>query len=125
MASRRESLKHGKQSVIKATKSQRVKQQSVTKAVYGDHKIQPSFLSLYPPESFDSSNIERLFVCPHCYKYTEDENAYCQHWKSFCKFKESAPGSIVYDSSEYMVHEIDGEDEPVRLPLASCPEAVI
>ncbi|KAI9654608.1 MAG: hypothetical protein M1831_005369 [Alyxoria varia] len=121
MAPRRESLKHGKQSALKATKSHRAKQQSVTKAVYGSYEIQPSYLSLYPSESFHSFSIERLFVCPHCYKYTEDENAYFQHWKSFCNFKESAPGCIVYDSSEYMVHEIDGEDEPVGslLHLAS------
>ena len=85
---------------------------TVSKLVYGSYELRPWYKSLYPKELLSSASVAKLFVCPTCFKYSENEAFYHAH-RSSCEFKEYPPGEVIYEKDEYTIFELDGEEEPV------------
>ena len=87
---------------------------NVEKVVYGDVQLKPRYSSFYREELLSSKPpIPELYVCPTCFKYTEDVPSYLTH-RDVCEYKDCPPGDIIYDSSPTNIYEVDGEDHPVR-----------
>jgi MYST family zinc finger domain len=83
---------------------------NIREVVLGDMWIAPWYPSFYP-EELVGTNLDRLYVCPHCFKYTKELVPYRGHL-DLCEFKDlhEALGGLVYEKGSLSVVEVDGED---------------
>lgn len=85
--------------------------------VFGDLQLAPAYPSFYPQEDMSTNPVDKLFVCPTCFKYTEKPVEYVAH-KAVCRHRDELPGQLVYDGHPCNIYEVDGEDYPVRTATA-------
>lgn len=104
---------------------------NVDKVVYGDLLFDCTYTSRHVREIIGDKVAEgkdvldRLCVCPHCFKYTQEIVKYLGHIKVCPRRKGGSegmvPGKMVYKHGEsWEVWEVDGEDDQVRI-ACSCP----
>lgn len=51
--------------------------------------------------------LDKLFVCEHCFKYTDDEESMAQH-TLYCKYAIRFPGRVKYKDPQYTIRKIKG-----------------
>ncbi|KAF2807893.1 histone acetyltransferase, MYST family [Mytilinidion resinicola] len=83
---------------------------NVHNAVLGSLLIKPWYPSFYP-EELVGREVERLYICQWCFKYSKDLiNEFLGHLK-VCPLKDTPPpGAAIYTKDGYSLHEIDGEE---------------
>ncbi|RMZ30160.1 hypothetical protein D0859_05736 [Hortaea werneckii] len=81
-------------------------QGSVANLFLGNLHIKPWYPSFYPEDLVGGRKAERLYVCQWCFRYTPDIVKYSAH----CLREEPAPGRVVYEKGDYIIHELDGEE---------------
>ncbi|KAI7216889.1 hypothetical protein KC333_g4593 [Hortaea werneckii] len=85
-------------------------QGSVANLFLGNLHIKPWYPSFYPEDLVGGRKAERLYVCQWCFRYTPEIMKYSAHCK-VCQLKEDpAPGRVVYEKGDYIIHELDGEE---------------
>ncbi len=62
------------------------------------------------------TTLERLYVCPHCFKYTTELVPYRGHVE-MCGYRDVTEtlGGLVYEKENLSVCEVDGEEYKVRI----------
>ncbi|RMX76910.1 hypothetical protein D0869_10299 [Hortaea werneckii] len=107
-------------------------QGSVANLFLGNLHIKPWYPSFYPEDLVGGRKAERLYVCQWCFRYTPEIMKYSAHCgfffflllvfkvrdhetdggvKKVCQLKEEpAPGRVVYEKGDYIIHELDGEE---------------
>ena len=84
---------------------------NIKHVVLGDLLFQTWFQSFYP-QDLVAREIERLYICRWCFRYTGDVSAYVKHMRVCGKReKASPPGAKVYEHAGYSVWEVDGEED--------------
>lgn len=80
---------------------------SVKSVVLGDLLFKTWFHSIYP-EELVGKDTDRLYVCPWCFRYSCNVDAYTGHMR-VCPHRTSPPGTKIYEHGGYAVWELDGE----------------
>ncbi|KAL2223210.1 acyl-CoA N-acyltransferase [Thermoascus aurantiacus ATCC 26904] len=83
-------------------------ERSVKSVVLGNLLFKTWFHSIYP-EELVGKDTERLYVCPWCFRYSCDVDAYAGHTR-VCQHRTTPPGTKIYEHGGYAVWELDGED---------------
>ena len=102
-----------------------ISRKNVDKVVFGDLMFDCSYTSRHVREivgekvAENKEMLDRLCVCPHCFKYTQEIVKYLGHRRVCSRRKEGergmVPGKKVYKHGEaWEVWEVDGEDDHVR-----------
>ncbi|KAI6916808.1 hypothetical protein KC355_g17690 [Hortaea werneckii] len=85
-------------------------QGSVANLFLGNLHIKPWYPSFYPEDLVGGRKAERLYVCQWCFRYTPEIMKYSAHCV-MCQLKEEpAPGRVVYEKGDCIIHELDGEE---------------
>lgn len=79
---------------------------NVRSVVLGDILITPWYSSLYREERVGSGVVDRLFICPRCFKYTDQDTFHVAHMEN-CHGAEM-PGTLIYEKGDYAIYEVDG-----------------
>ncbi|KAI9676846.1 MAG: hypothetical protein M1817_006685 [Caeruleum heppii] len=85
---------------------------NILRVVLGDLLFDTWYESFYPEELVNGGKheVERLYVCRWCFKYSKELMPYMAHVKS-CSWKaRPPPGCMIYEKDCYSIHEVDGED---------------
>lgn len=94
----------------------------ISEVILGHTWIKPEYPSFYPEELVavraGADGLNRLYVCPWCFKYSQDVAKFRAHMDGFCEFKDVSQcfEKWVYEDGErgISVCEIDGEEMKVR-----------
>ncbi|KAJ5574162.1 uncharacterized protein N7459_008589 [Penicillium hispanicum] len=81
---------------------------NVQNVVLGDLRFKPWYQSIYP-EDLVAKDVDNLYVCGWCFRYSCDEGAFVAHTRA-CEHRTTPPGTKVYDHGGYAVWEVDGEE---------------
>ena len=92
---------------------------NIKEVVLGDIWIAPWYPSFYPEELVGAergagaagATLERLYVCPYCFKYTTQLVPYRGHVE-LCQYRKVADalGGTVYRKGDLAVCEVDGDE---------------
>ncbi|KAF2196921.1 hypothetical protein GQ43DRAFT_335147, partial [Delitschia confertaspora ATCC 74209] len=88
---------------------------NVKEVVLGSLLIKPWYPSFYPAELVGHT-VERLYVCPWCFKYSKELLTFLGHalimlTQKVCPLRHSAPpGELIYTKDGYSMYRIDGEE---------------
>lgn len=105
---------------------------NVLNVVLGNLQIKPWYPSFYP-EDLVGRKAERLYVCESCFRYSKELMPYLAHRvrlsssnatrlldqadtiQRVCPLRDSPPpGTLIYQSADQSIYEIDGEEHKVR-----------
>jgi hypothetical protein len=82
---------------------------NIREVVLGSLLIRPWYPSFYP-EALVEKGLERLYVCPWCFKYSKELMGFLGHAR-LCALRDvGAPGEPIYSRDGYSLFEIDGEE---------------
>ncbi|KAL9602948.1 MAG: hypothetical protein Q9219_001473 [cf. Caloplaca sp. 3 TL-2023] len=82
---------------------------NVQHVVLGDLLFKPWYPSYYP-EEFIGKDVDRLYICQWCFKYSRDLVPYLAH-KKLCSARDKpAPGRLIYSHGHHAIYEVDGEE---------------
>ncbi|MCJ1411752.1 hypothetical protein MMC19_005844 [Ptychographa xylographoides] len=83
---------------------------NVLNVVLGDTLFKTWYPSFYPEEVV-GRDVERLYICQWCFKYSKELMPFLAHSKN-CYVKEnSTPGRVIYSKTPYSIYEVDGEED--------------
>ncbi|CAF9907434.1 MAG: hypothetical protein ALECFALPRED_003327 [Alectoria fallacina] len=82
---------------------------NVRNVVLGDILFKTWYPSFYP-EELVGRELERLFVCQLCFKYSKDLMPYLAHTKVCALKHEGPPGRPIYSRDLHAIYEVDGEE---------------
>ncbi|MCJ1471577.1 hypothetical protein MMC13_000217 [Lambiella insularis] len=83
---------------------------NVLNVVLGDIVFKTWYPSFYP-EELVGKELERLYVCPWCFKYSKDAKPFLAH-VDLCSVKGiDPPGKVIYSKAPYSIYEVDGEED--------------
>lgn len=94
---------------------------TISEVVLGHIWIKPEYPSFYPeelvlhsPHSTSATTVERLYVCPWCFKYTQDVLSFRSHMDLHCSFRDvrGCFEKWIYEDTKRGIGicEIDGEE---------------
>lgn len=105
---------------------------NVLNVVLGNIQIKPWYPSFYP-EDLVGRKAERLYVCECCFRYSKELMPYLAHRvrlslstgtrlpgqadtiQRVCPLRDSPPpGTLIYQTADQSIYEIDGEEHKVR-----------
>ncbi|KAF1810901.1 hypothetical protein P152DRAFT_460192 [Eremomyces bilateralis CBS 781.70] len=75
----------------------------------GNLHIKPWFASFYP-EELVGPRTEKLFVCPHCFKYVREVMPFLGHTAICANDPSNPPGRLIYEKAPFTIYEVDGEE---------------
>lgn len=84
-----------------------VADRNVRYVVLGDFLFKAWYPSYYP-EELVGKEVDKLYVCQWCFKYTKDIIPFLGHVES-CSAMCKPPGTLIYTRAEHAIYEIDGE----------------
>ena len=100
---------------------------NVLNVVLGETPFKTWYPSFYP-DDLVGPDIDPLYVCRWCFKYSKDVAPYLLHavrsslgclfdanWtlQQHCELKTEFPGAAIYSKAPYAVYEVDGEEHKV------------
>lgn len=91
------------------------KQLSIRKVFYGSREIAPWYPSSYHEDLIGKHELEVLYVCSTCFKYTTDLAIHAAHSTGFCIYEGTPPGVRCYSNLGYEIYEVDGEEDRVSV----------
>ncbi|KAJ9659000.1 SAS complex subunit [Coniosporium apollinis] len=95
--------------VSSQTTSTPAMENNVRNVVLGDLLIKPWYTSFYP-EELVGRQVDRLYVCQWCFKYSRELMPFLGHVKSCSHRDTTPPGTLIYAKDDYTIHEVDGEE---------------
>ncbi|MCJ1271758.1 hypothetical protein MMC22_011663 [Lobaria immixta] len=82
---------------------------NVQNVVLGDILFKTWYPSFYP-EELVGRDLERLYVCQRCFKYSKELMPFLAHVKSCTSQDLSLPGKKIYSGDSHTIYEVDGEE---------------
>lgn len=84
-----------------------VADRNVRYVVLGDFLFKAWYPSYYP-EELVGKEVDKLYVCQWCFRYTKDIIPFLGHVES-CSTLCTPPGTLIYTRDEHAIYEVDGE----------------
>ncbi|KAL5441502.1 hypothetical protein PMIN05_004435 [Paraphaeosphaeria minitans] len=81
---------------------------NVRNVVLGSLAIEPWFSSEGYPEEMVGKEVDRLYVCQWCFKYTKERVPFLQHMTACPARTSPPPGTRIYTRGTISIHELDG-----------------
>lgn len=91
-----------------ATQKRLERKPDIHQVVLGDILFDTWYPSFYPDELV-GKELDRLYVCQWCFKYTKDQPHHLSHIK-LCPLKREPIGELIYSQGNHGIYEIDGEE---------------
>ncbi|KAL2057662.1 hypothetical protein ABVK25_002046 [Lepraria finkii] len=82
---------------------------NIKEVVLGDVQFDTWYPSFYP-EELVGREIDRLYVCQWCFKYSKDRTPYVSHTQTCPGQHTPPPGKKIYTRSLHSIYEVDGEE---------------
>ncbi|KAL2045573.1 hypothetical protein N7G274_002001 [Stereocaulon virgatum] len=82
---------------------------NIREVVLGNIQFDTWYPSFYP-EELVGREVDRLYICQWCFKYTKDRTHYVSHTKLCSGQHTPPPGREIYSHSLHSIYEVDGEE---------------
>lgn len=91
-----------------ATQKRLERKPDIHQVVLGDILFDSWYPSFYPDELV-GKELDRLYVCQWCFKYSKDQPQSLSHAR-LCPQKKEPLGELIYSQGNHGIYEIDGEE---------------
>jgi histone acetyltransferase MYST1 len=94
---------------VQASENKDASLRDVQNIVLGDMLFRTWYPSFYPEEIM-GKELERLYVCRWCFKYSKEVVPFLAHTKRCIHREDGPPGRPIYAKPPHSIYEIDGDE---------------